>query len=366
MRYGMRIDERYMRQALDLARKGVGLTNPNPPVGAVIVKNGSVVGKGFHKKCGLAHAEALAIKAAGTRARGATMYVTLEPCDHFGRTPPCARSIVASGIRTVVIGASDPNPLTRGRGIRRLRAAGIRVVTGMLEPEAREMIRPFGKWITQGLPYVTVKMAQSLDGKIATRTGDSRWISSEKSRRFVHDLRGHADAVMVGITTIMRDDPRLLSVSSKGKQPARVIVDSRLRTPLTARVIKTLRVSPVYIATADRSIGAKERRYESRGARLIFAGTKRRRVDLAALLHALAELNIMHVLVEGGGEVVAGLVDAGLVDEFIFFVAPMIIGGRSAPTAVGGMGITRLVDAARLKEVSVKRFGDDVMIRAKV
>ncbi len=340
----MTIDEKYMHLALKLARRAEGLTNPNPAVGAVIVKDGKVVGKGYHKRCGLPHAEANALKDAGSRAKGATLYVTLEPCDHFGRTPPCTGAIARAGIKKVVMAMKDPNPINNGRGTRRLIRHSVKTATGVLHEEARELNRPYVKFITTGMPFVTVKVAQSIDGKIATRTGESKWITSGDARKFVHDLRAKVDAVMVGSNTVIRDDPLLLTGSPKGRQPVRVIIDSRGRVPKEARVFSRTDESPVIIATAGK-----------RGAR----------VDLKKLLKKLGEMGIIHVLVEGGGELVASLVEKRLADQFLFFVAPKIIGGKDAKTSVEGDGIRYLSESLMLKNLKVRKFKKDILIEAE-
>lgn len=359
----MNTDERFMRLAIQLARKAEGLTNPNPAVGAVIVKDDKVIGGGYHKRCGLPHAEVNALKAAASKARGATLYVTLEPCDHFGMTPPCTEAVINSGIKKVVIGSLDPNPITNGKGVRALKKRGIKVVTGVLEEEARALNRPFSKFIVTGIPYVTLKMAESLDGKIATVSGDSRWISSDESRRFVHTLRGRVDAVMVGVNTVIRDDPLLLSKIRGAKQPSRVIVDSGLKTPLDAKVLSSARRSPVYIATAKDLLRGKVSRYEKRRARILSPGLFRGHVDLKELLKELGRLGIMHVMAEGGGTLAAALIERHLVDEFLFFIAPKIIGGIGAITSVEGDGVQTIKAAMKLTGVTVNRIADDILIR---
>ena len=338
--------ERYMRIAIELAKKAEGMTSPNPMVGAVIVKNGRVVGRGYHKKAGLPHAEVNALRQAGSRAKGATLYVTLEPCDHFGRTPPCTTAIVKSGIERVFIAMKDPNPLNNGRGIRRLNKHGIKTGVGLFAEEAAALNRPYIKFITKGIPFVTVKVAQSLDGKIATRTGDSKWISSEESRRYVHGLRRLADAVMVGASTAKKDDPLLLSRLSRGKQPIRVIVGGRSAIPSDSRIFSDAHKAPVIVVKP--------------------AGRLRKKVDLRKLLTVLAKRDITNILVEGGGELIASLVEEKLVDRFLVFVAPKIIGGRDAKTAVEGSGIESIKNAIKLKNVSVKRFKEDLLIEAEV
>lgn len=331
--------EHYMRMAIALALKAEGMTSPNPIVGAVIVKGGKIVGKGFHKKCGGAHAEINALREAGSKARGATMYVTLEPCDHYGRTPPCTDSIIKSGIKRVVYGMKDPNPITNGGGIRRLRRSGIEVSGPVLEDEVRSINRPFIKFVTKNMPFVTLKLAESLDGKIAARTGDSKWITSEAARAYVHDLRAKVDAVMVGKNTFIKDDPTLLSRSKGARQPVRVVVGGQSKIPWTAKLLATKDESDVYFASAGKE-----------------------RVDLKKLLEALASKGIVSVLVEGGGELAASLLKDGLVDRVMFFIAPKIIGGRSAVTGVEGDGARNVRDAVSVKNIKVRRFGDDILI----
>lgn len=340
----MNADEKYMRMALGLARRAEGLTSPNPLVGAVIVKRGKVIGRGYHKRCGLPHAEVNALKDAGDKARGAVLYVTLEPCNHFGRTGPCTDALMEAKIKRVVIGMKDPNPLNNGRGIKKLHSRGIKISVGVLENEAKELNKPFIKFITTGMPYVTVKMAESLDGKIATKRGDSKWITSEDSRRYVHRLRARADAVMVGANTAIKDDPALLSRNSKGKQPVRVIVGNIDKMARNARIFSTAGKSPVYIAAPKRG----------------------GRVDLKDLLRKLGKMGIMHLLVEGGGELVASLVEKRLVDEFLFFIAPKIIGGRDALTPVEGGGIERMSQALILNKMKIRKFKKDILIEAEV
>ena len=328
----MAIHEKYMRLAIELAKKAEGKTSPNPIVGAVIVKNNKIIGKGYHRKAGLPHAEINALREAGKRARGATLYVTLEPCNHYGRTPPCTDAIVRTGIKKVIIAMKDPNPINNGNGVRKLKKNGIRVETGILVKEAEEINRPYIKFITTGLPYITVKVAQSLDGKIATKTGDSKWISSEDSRRYVHELRGKVDAVMVGANTVLRDDPLLLSKVSR-KQPVRIIASDKSRKFKGAKIFSHLDKSPVLI--------------------------------VKSLSEALARKEMMHILVEGGGELIASLVERNLVDRFLIFIAPKIIGGRAAKTAVEGIGINNIRDASNFKIKSIRRFKKDILIEAE-
>jgi len=339
--------EKYMRLAIALAKKAEGMTSPNPMVGAVIVSKRRIVGCGYHKRAGLPHAEINALRQAGAKAKGATLYVTLEPCDHFGRTPPCTDAVIKSDIRRVIIAMKDPNPINNGRGIRKLERHGIKTEVGILAEDAMAMNRPYIKFITKSLPFVTVKVAQSLDGKIATRTGDSKWISSDESRNYVHGLRRMADAVMVGANTVRRDDPLLLSRLFRGKQPVRVIVGGRSALPSGAKIFSDPNNAPVIVVRPSGST---------------FGG----KVDLKKMLTALAKKSITNILVEGGGELIAGLVEEGLVDRFLVFIAPKIIGGRDAKTAVEGKGIEKMKDAFKLKNISVKRLKEDILIEAQV
>jgi len=339
----MSIHEKYMRMALQLAAKAEGMTSPNPLVGAVIVKDGKVIGRGYHKRCGLPHAEVNALNDAGRKElKRATLFVTLEPCDHFGRTPPCTDAIIESGIKKVVIGMKDPNPINNGKGIAKFKKHGIKTVSGVLEDEARSLNKPYIKFITKKMPYVTVKMAESLDGKIATRTGDSRWITSDDARRYVRELRGKADAVMVGASTVLRDDPLLLSKVFGRREPIRIVVCGRRNMPSRLRIFSDTGLSPVVMARAENGM-----------------------VDLRELLRELAKMGIAHLLVEGGGSLVASLVEDRLVDRFLFFVAPKIIGGSLAPTSVEGKGVSNVREALMLKNVEIRKFEKDILIEAE-
>ena len=354
-----------MKMALALAQKGKGFTNPNPVVGAVIVKNGRIVGRGYHKKCGMPHAEVNALKDAGPLAKGATIYVTLEPCDHFGRTPPCTEAVIRSGIKKVVLAMKDPNPVNNGKGVKRLNFHGIDTVVGVMEEEARGLNRPYIKYITSGRPYITLKLAESLDGKIATRTGESKWITGEDSRRYGRLLRCRVDAVMVGANTVLRDDPLLLCDRPVRRQPARVIVDSRLKISPHSKVFTKMGSSPVIIAAGSGAPAHKAKVFESMGVKVLRIKLKDGVVDLDGLMKALATLNIMDVLVEGGGELAASLIRYKLVDRFLFFIAPRIIGGRDAVPSVGGVGAGRLSEAVELKNVTLNRFKKDILVMAE-
>ena len=362
--------ESYMRLALNLAAKAVGDTSPNPVVGAVIVKGGRVVGRGYHRRAGLPHAEVEALRAAGKKARHAAMYVTLEPCDHLGRTPPCCEAVIAAGIKRVVVAMKDPHPITNGRGIAHLRRAGVQVVAGVLEDEARRLNAPFVKAMTAHLPWVVAKVAQSLDGKIATATGASRWISSEASRRMAHRLRRGVDAILVGVNTVVADNPSLTvragRPSLRKDRPLKVILDSRLRTPLSSRCLSSSSSTPTIMATTERS-AKKQAPYRRRGVDLIVLPPLRGRVPLKQLLQGLLlHYQVQSVLIEGGGEVLASAFQEQLVDRLVWVVAPLILGGRTSPSSVGGGGIQRLQEAVRLKDLSVRRVGTDVVIEGDV
>lgn len=364
----MSSDAFWMRRALKLARKVIGWTSPNPPVGAVIVKDNSLIAEGYHEGAGKPHAEAVALVKAGKEAEGATLYVTLEPCDHYGRTPPCTQAIIAAKIRRVVIGTVDPNPIVNGRGIARLKEAGVEVTVGVLEREAKELIAPFAKFITQRIPFVTLKLAMSADGKIATKTRESKWLTGELARRFAHKLRHEHDAVMVGVGTVLADDPQLTVrlIRGKVKQPVRVIVDSQARTPPTAKVIRSAE-SPCIIAVTEHAPEEQVERLSNAGAEVWrLPSDSSGRVDLFELLRRLAERNIVSVLVEGGSELAWSFLKRRLVDRVILFIAPLIIGGHNAVPAIGGEGFDKLSDAVRLSEVKFRKLGDDFVLIASV
>jgi diaminohydroxyphosphoribosylaminopyrimidine deaminase/5-amino-6-(5-phosphoribosylamino)uracil reductase len=360
-----------MRRALALARRGLRKTSPNPVVGAVLVRNGRVISKGWHKRAGGPHAEVFALQAArGKRqgARGATLYVTMEPCCTWGKTPPCTDAIVAAGVRRVVVAALDPNPKHNGRGLKVLRHAGIQVQSGLLADEATAMNEAFNKWITTGLPFVIVKAAMSLDGKIATRTGDSKWITSEVARRAAHKLRAAVDAVMVGANTVIRDNPQLaVRHGVRGRQPWRVVVDARGRTPRTSKLFSDARRRQTVLVTTTLS-SARWRRYLSlSGIKVLVVAQKRGRVDLRAALKALAKHNITSVLVEGGGELLGSLFDAQLVDKVALFYAPIVIGGRDAIPAVRGEGVATVRKSVQLRDCRWRRIGKgEMLVEARV
>jgi diaminohydroxyphosphoribosylaminopyrimidine deaminase/5-amino-6-(5-phosphoribosylamino)uracil reductase len=359
----------YMEQALSLAKLALGQVSPNPAVGAVVVKNDVVVGQGYTQTPGSWHAEVVALKQAGEQARGGVMYVTLEPCCHYGRTPPCSQAIIAAGITEVHLAMLDPNPLVSGRGKDELERKGITIYMGEHEAEAREINEAYTKFVATGMPFVTVKFAVSLDGKIATKSGDSRWISGEEARKYVHNLRHTTDAIMAGVNTILVDDPHLTArCGGKGgtarKQPLRVIVDSKGRTPLTARVFsepgKTLLVMGKLIKPEEATALAQV------GAELLELPSAEGLVDLEKLLKTLGEWEITSVLVESGGILLGSLFDCRLVDKVIVFISPIIIGGKKAKTAVAGNGIDKVVNSFKLEHIKVEKLGKDLMISGYV
>jgi diaminohydroxyphosphoribosylaminopyrimidine deaminase/5-amino-6-(5-phosphoribosylamino)uracil reductase len=358
-------DARFMRMALRLGRRGVGRTSPNPPVGAVVVAHGTVVGRGFHRKAGAAHGEAAALHAAGARARGATLYVTLEPCAHHGRTPPCTQAVIASGVRRVVIGTRDPNPRVPGNGMRQLRAAGIEVSSGVLQAECDELLAAFRKHVTTGQPLVTLKLAASLDGRIATATGDSRWITGEDSRRYVHRLRAEHDAILVGAETIIRDDPELTCRMRGGRNPWRVILDGRLRLPLQARVLTNAAPAATLVITGHGVSAAKVRQVRERGVEVVSLAAKAGRIPIARVMRELGKRNIMSVLIEGGATVATAALAAGVVDRMLVFLAPKLIGGDGRPM-LETLGVRRVRDALAVGPLRVRRFARDVLIATQV
>ena len=353
-------DEIYMREALRIAKNALGRTSPNPLVGAVVVKDGKIIAEGWHRQAGTPHAEIHALNMAGELAQGATLYVTLEPCSHFGRTPPCVNRIIESGIKKVVAAMKDPNPKVAGRGFEILRNAGVEVEIGLLEAEARRLNEVFLKFITEKLPFVTLKFASSLDGKIATATGESQWISCEESRKFAHKLRDLNDAILVGVGTVLADNPSLTTRLVEGKNPVRVIVDSTARTPLDSKVVIDKSARTI-IAVTENAPNEKISMLKSHGVEIITAGDGER-VDLKILMKKLAEMEITSVLVEGGGKIHFSMLNAGLVDKIYAFIAPKIIGGKNALTAVEGAGFEKLSDAIELKNFTAEKLGDDILL----
>ncbi|MFA4989672.1 MAG: bifunctional diaminohydroxyphosphoribosylaminopyrimidine deaminase/5-amino-6-(5-phosphoribosylamino)uracil reductase RibD [Candidatus Omnitrophota bacterium] len=355
----------YMNLALKLALKGRGKTSPNPLVGALVVKNNRIVGRGFHGQAGLSHAEVIALDEAQDLAEGATLYVTLEPCSHFGRTPPCVARVIKSGVKEVIVGMIDPNPLSNGKGIEILKQNKIKVKVGFSEDKLRQLNEVFIKYITRKIPFITVKVAESLDGRIATRTGDSKWITSDKSRGFAHRLRADFDAIMVGVNTVLRDNPKLDAWLSK-RHPVKIVVDSQLSTPGKASIFSGS--SPVIIATLATRSGqeTENRAILAHKAKILEIKEKAGQVNLKDLMKKLAGLGITSILVEGGGMLIGSLFDEGLVDKIMFFISPKIIGGKDAISSVMGQGIARIERAAKLKNMSFRRFGEDFLIEGYI
>ena len=361
-------DIEYMRRAMELAERGVGFTNPNPMVGAVIVKNGKVIGEGWHERCGEWHAERNAFKNCAVSAEGATMYVTLEPCCHYGKTPPCTEAIIEHRIARVVIGMEDPNPLVAGKGIALLREAGIEVVCGIEEEALREQNRVFLKYISTKLPWVALKTAMTLDGKIATRTGDSKWITGAEARVYVHELRHRFMAVLVGIGTVVADDPLLnCRIEGRGvRQPIRVVVDSNARLSLESQLVKTAGEYRTIVAYTRFAPEESVKALQELGVEMWLCEEKEGLVDVRNLLELLGKSGIDSILLEGGGSLNYTFLAERLVDEVYAFIAPKIVGGMSAKTPVEGLGVEKMADAINLELKNVLNMGDDVLLKLKV
>ncbi|TDT61352.1 bifunctional diaminohydroxyphosphoribosylaminopyrimidine deaminase/5-amino-6-(5-phosphoribosylamino)uracil reductase RibD [Fonticella tunisiensis] len=358
----------YMERALELAKKSEGFTKPNPLVGAVIVKNGRIIGEGYHQKYGENHAEINAFNSATENVSGAVMYVTLEPCSHYGKTPPCANAIVKKGIKKVVIGMMDPNPVVSGKGIEILKSNGIEVEVGVLEDKIKKLNEIFIKYITTQIPFCILKAAMTLDGKIASYSGDSKWISNELSRRYVHRLRHRVSGIMVGINTIINDDPLLTTRldDTDGIDPIRIVVDSKGRIPLSAKVLHGNSKAKTIIAATEFIDKDKIKAIQETGAEIILTPPKDDKVDLCYLMKELGKRKIDSVLLEGGGTLNFAALREGIVDKVNFFIAPKILGGREAKTPVGGQGIGLVRDAIILKDMEIYRFGEDIMIEGYI
>ena len=365
---GGRMDETSaMRRALELARRGEGLVEPNPQVGAVVLAaDGRIVGEGWHAHCGGPHAEVVALAAAGEAARGGTLLVTLEPCCHHGKTPPCTEAVIAAGVKRVVVGAGDPFPAVSGRGIARLREAGVEVVVGCLQAEAERVTAPFRRLVRDGRPWVIAKWAMSLDGRIAACGGDSRWISGEASRALVHALRGRMDAIMVGIGTALADDPLLTARPAGPRTALRIVVDSKARLPVASRLVQTARQTPVLVAVGPEAPADRLAALSAAGCEVWQASEGDHDARLAALLRHLGDRRLTNLLVEGGAGLLGGLFDSGALDEAWAFVAPKLVGGAGAPAAIAGRGIGRIGEAQRMLVEDVSRIGDDVLVRGLV
>jgi diaminohydroxyphosphoribosylaminopyrimidine deaminase/5-amino-6-(5-phosphoribosylamino)uracil reductase len=357
-----RADRRWMRAALKLAARGEGWTRPNPPVGAVVVKGDRIIGRGWHQKAGGPHAEVHALADAGEAARGATLYVTLEPCSTFGRTPPCTAAIQAAGVARVVAGTGDPNPKHGSRGFAVLNQDGIQTRCGVLEDDCRRLIAPFGKWIRTGMPYLTLKLAMTADGRIADATGLSRWITGPDARAEVHRLRRRADAILVGARTVEADDPGLLPEGAKPNPLYRVIIDGHGRSPAKARVFTDAQAGQTILCTTHDCPDSRRSRWESHGAAVWGVPSRKGHINLTEVLHLLGKMGLLHVVCEGGGVLAEGLVREGLVDEFWFFYAPRLLGGHAVP-GFGGSGWS-LAEAPALRFDSVAQAGDDLWVRA--
>ncbi len=374
--------EHFMNLAMKLALKGKNKTSPNPMVGALVVKDNRILGRGYHEKAGLSHAEIIALDEAGEKSEGATLYVTLEPCVHFGQTPPCVERVIKSGVKEVIVGMIDPNPLNNGKGIDILKQNKIKVEVGFLEGELRKMNEVFIKYITKKLPFVTVKVGQSLDGKIATRQGDSKWVTSDKSRIFSHRLRAEYDAIMVGVNTALRDNPKLDAWFSK-KQPKKIIVDSELSVSENANIFnppvlekpgvkETVALfaskSSVIIVTLPVQSGqeTENRKILFQKAVILEAKEKDGQINLKDMMKKLAKMGVANIIVEGGGMLVGSLFDEGLVDKILFFISPKIIGGKDAISSVMGKGVLRVDDAIKIKDIKLRHFGEDILIEGRV
>ncbi len=360
----MNTPEYFMRRAMDLALKAEGQTFPNPLVGALVVKAGKVIAKGYHQKAGLAHAEVEALNQAGKRAIGADLYVTLEPCTHYGKTPPCVDRILDSGIKRVFVGMIDPNPLNNGKGIKLLREHRIKTECGILEDELRKINQPFLKYITRKMPYVTVKVGQSLDGKIALKTGESQWITSSAAREYSHSLRPLYDGIMVGVNTVIRDNPFLSG--GPGRPLTKIVADSSLSAPAEANIFK--KPGEVIIASLKEKSGqeTESRNLLLQKARILEVKENNGQLNLYDLLRKLGRLGLCNILVEGGGTLIGSLFDYGLVDKVMFFIAPKIIGGKDSIGSVMGRGISRLDKAVKLKDVKIKMIGEDFLVEGLV
>ncbi|WP_421662157.1 bifunctional diaminohydroxyphosphoribosylaminopyrimidine deaminase/5-amino-6-(5-phosphoribosylamino)uracil reductase RibD [Lysinibacillus telephonicus] len=361
----MKTDREYMQLALDLAASAKGNTNPNPVVGAVLVKDGLIVGTGLHRKAGEPHAEVHAFNMAGEHAKGATLYVTLEPCSHFGKTPPCANLVKESEVSRVVVATMDPNPSVAGRGIRLLQEAGIQVEVGVLEEEARKLNERFIHNMLTSRPFVISKFAMTLDGKIATHTGHSKWITSEEARLQVHELRNEVDAILVGIGTVLADNPSLTTrlPDREGKNPIRVILDSELKTPLDANIVNTIDASTIIVCGPNVE-AAKVSQLQEKGVKVISVTKNDHGLDLEEMLNELYKNGITDVLVEGGAEVNASFLRAGLINKFLAYVSPKILGGRKSKTPFTGIEVDTIDEALQLEIDSVEKIGPDLCITA--
>jgi diaminohydroxyphosphoribosylaminopyrimidine deaminase/5-amino-6-(5-phosphoribosylamino)uracil reductase len=361
-------DNKFMQMALAQASRGLGKVNPNPLVGAVVVRGNNIIGSGYHELFGGPHAEINAIRNANSSIEGATMYVTLEPCSHYGKTPPCADALIEAKIARVVIAMKDPNPWVSGRGIDRLKDNGVEVVVGVLGKEAQELNRIFIRYIQTKLPFVVMKSAMSLDGKIATATGHSQWISCTESRQYVHALRNELMGIMVGVNTVITDDPELTTRMDgvKGRNPIRIVVDSKGRIPLSAKMLKDGSLNPVIIATTSGFPEEKRLSLEQSGHKVLTLPERYGHVDLQKLMHELGELGIDSILLEGGGTLNESALKNGIVDEIQFIIAPLLLGGRDAISPVEGAGFNTVDEGIRLDQMTTHQMGKDILMTARV
>ncbi|HZJ84158.1 MAG TPA: bifunctional diaminohydroxyphosphoribosylaminopyrimidine deaminase/5-amino-6-(5-phosphoribosylamino)uracil reductase RibD [Syntrophomonadaceae bacterium] len=358
-------DDYYMDRALELARKGMGRTSPNPVVGAVIVNHGEIVGEGYHKKAGTLHAEIHALNVAKLKARGSKMYVTLEPCSHYGRTPPCTEAIIRAGVKEVIVATLDPNPQVAGRGIKFLQEAGIKTSVGIKGEEAKRQNEVFFKYITRKTPFICMKYAMTLDGKIATYSGDAKWISNAKSRNYVHQLRDIYDAILVGIGTIIADNPTLNTRLEKEdvKDPIRIIIDGKLELPFESNIVQTSKLQKTIIFTAEGYEQEKAANLMQAGIEIIPIAGEADKLDLNEVVDRLGDMGITSILVEGGAQINASFLENKLADKILSFIAPKIVGGK-APSPVTGQGIKLMRDAYEFKLIEVEQFGNDTLIKA--
>jgi diaminohydroxyphosphoribosylaminopyrimidine deaminase/5-amino-6-(5-phosphoribosylamino)uracil reductase len=362
----MDIDEGFVKKTLRLAKKGLGSTSPNPLVGALVVKDRKIISSGYHKKAGAPHAEIEALSKAGKRAKGGTLYVNLEPCNHYGRTPPCTKAILKSSVKKVVVGMVDPNPHVTGGGCEFLSSHGVKVKCNVLEEECKRLNEVYIKYITKHKPFVILKGALTLDGWIATQTGNSKWITCEKSRKFVHSLRKRVDAILVGVETVIVDNPFLTPylIGRSTRDPFRVIVDTNLRIPLHSRVFDSPKSGLTIIAVGSNVDSRKRNKIEDLGARVVNCQIRNGRIDLADLLDELAKMSISSVLVEGGATLFGSMIREELVDKYYIFLAPKIIGGDNGVPFARGPGCDSIENCVPLKDLMVRRFDDDIMIEA--
>jgi len=358
----------FMRRALQLAARGRGYVEPNPLVGCVIVRDGKAIGQGYHRRFGGPHAEVEALRRCRGSLRCATVYVTLEPCCHFGKTPPCTDALIAAGVGRVVVAMRDPGPAVAGRGLRKLRAAGIAVETGLLADEAAALNSPYLKRVRCGRPWVILKWAQSLDGKIATHAGDSKWISDPRARAHAHRIRGRMDAIIVGLNTVLSDDPQLTCRLGRVRRVAtRIVLDSRLRTPPAARLVRSARRKPTWIVCATNAPRGRAETLEAAGCVVRRVARDREGLSLPAVLDLLGSDGMTNVLVEGGGRLLGGFIDRRLADELCVYVAPLLIGGSDAVSAIGGTGPDTVRGALRLPEsTTIRRLGDGWLARVRL